>query len=39
MTSIGIITMIAVLVFVWGGVALFIFTAVRKERSKSQHAA
>lgn len=39
MTTTGIVTMIGILTFVWGGVALFVFTAVRKERSKSQDAA
>ncbi len=35
MTSTGIITMIAVLAFVWGGFALLVVTAVRKERAKN----
>jgi hypothetical protein len=39
MTTTGIITMIAVLVFVWGGFGLFVLKAVKKERSKSQNAA
>lgn len=34
MTSTGIITMIAVLAFVWGGFALLVVTAIRKERAK-----
>lgn len=34
MTSTGIITMIAVLAFVWGGFGLLVLTAVRKERGK-----
>ena len=38
MTSTGIITMIAVLAFVWGGFALLVVTAVRKERRKTQDA-
>lgn len=39
MTTTGIITMIAVLVFVWGGFGLFVLKAVKKERSKSQNSA
>lgn len=39
MTTTGIITMIAVLAFVWGGFGLFVLKAVKKERSKSQNAA
>jgi hypothetical protein len=39
MTTTGIITMVAVLVFVWGGFGLFVLKAVKKERSKSQNAA
>ncbi|MFW6083595.1 MAG: hypothetical protein ACODAA_00090 [Gemmatimonadota bacterium] len=35
MTSTGIITMIAVLAFVWGGFALLVVTAIRKERAKN----
>jgi len=31
--------MIGILAFVWGGVARFVFTAVRKERLKSQDSA
>ncbi|MFQ5530384.1 MAG: MetS family NSS transporter small subunit [Gemmatimonadota bacterium] len=38
MTTTGIVTMIAVLVFVWGGVGLFVLKAVKKERGKSQSA-
>ena len=38
MTSTGIITMIAVLAFVWGGFALLVVTAVRKERRKTHDA-
>lgn len=38
MTSTGIITMIAVLAFVWGGFALLVATAVRKERRKTRDA-
>lgn len=38
MTSTGIITMIAVLAFVWGGFGLLVFTAVRKERAKTRDA-
>lgn len=34
MTTRGIITMTLVLLFVWGGFALFVATAVRKERGK-----
>ena len=34
MTTKGIVTMVLVLLFVWGGFALFIVTAVRKEREK-----
>ena len=34
MTTKGIVTMILVLLFVWGGFALFVATAVRKERNK-----
>ena len=34
MTPKGIVTMILVLLFVWGGFALFVATAVRKERDK-----
>ncbi|MDH3298252.1 MAG: MetS family NSS transporter small subunit [Gemmatimonadota bacterium] len=39
MTTTGIVTMIAVLAFVWGGLALFVLKAVKKERAKSQRAA
>jgi hypothetical protein len=39
MTTTGIITMIVILAFVWGGFGLFIMKAVGKERSKSQDAA
>lgn len=39
MTTTGIITMIAVLAFVWGGFAMFVLKAVKKERAKSQNAA
>ncbi len=39
MTTTGIITMIVILAFVWGGFGLFIMKAVSKERSKSQDAA
>ena len=35
MTSTGIITMIAILAFVWGGFALLVVTAIRKEKAKS----
>ena len=38
MTSAGIITMIAVLAFVWGGFALLVVTAIRKERGKTPNA-
>jgi hypothetical protein len=38
MSSTGIITMIAILAFVWGGFALLVFTAVRKERAKTRDA-
>jgi len=38
MTSTGIITMITVLAFVWGGFALLVATAVRKERRKTHDA-
>ena len=38
MTSAGIITMVAVLAFVWGGFALLVITAVRKERAKTKDA-
>ena len=34
MTTRGIVTMVLVLLFVWGGFALFVATAVRKERNK-----
>ena len=34
MTTQGIVTMVLVLLFVWGGFALFVATAVRKERDK-----
>jgi len=34
MTTRGIVTMVLVLLFVWGGFALFVATAVRKERDK-----
>jgi hypothetical protein len=34
MTTRGIVTAVLVLLFVWGGFALFIVTAVRKERQK-----
>ncbi|MCL7984058.1 MAG: MetS family NSS transporter small subunit [marine benthic group bacterium] len=34
MTTKGIVTMVLVLAFVWGGFALFVMTAVRKERKK-----
>jgi hypothetical protein len=34
MTTQGIVTMILVLLFVWGGFALFVAAAVRKEREK-----
>lgn len=34
MTTRGIVTMVLVLLFVWGGFALFVATAVRKERHK-----
>jgi len=34
MTTQGIVTMVLVLLFVWGGFALFVATAVRKEREK-----
>lgn len=34
MTSTGIITMIAILAFVWGGFGLLVLMAVRKERAK-----
>ncbi len=34
MTTTGIVTAVLVLLFVWGGFALFIVTAVRKEREK-----
>lgn len=34
MTTTGIVTMIAVLAFVWGGFALLVVTAVRKEKAK-----
>ncbi len=34
MTTKGIVTAVLVLSFVWGGFALFILTAVRKEREK-----
>ena len=33
-TTKGIVTMVLVLLFVWGGFALFVATAVRKERNK-----
>lgn len=35
MTTRGIITMVVVLLFVWGGFALFVATAVRRERRKA----
>jgi hypothetical protein len=35
MTTTGIITMIVILAFVWGGFGLFIAKAVSKERAKS----
>lgn len=35
MTSTGIITMIAILAFVWGGFALLVATAIRKEKAKN----
>jgi hypothetical protein len=38
MTTTGIVTMILVLAFVWGGFGMFVLKAVRKERSKSQDA-
>lgn len=38
MTSTGIITMLAVLAFVWGGFALLVVTAIRKERGKTRDA-
>ena len=34
MTTQGIVTRVLVLRFVWGGFALFVATAVRKEREK-----
>ncbi len=34
MTAKGIVTMVLVLLFVWGGFLLFVATAVRKERGK-----
>ncbi len=34
MTTQGIVTMVLVLLFVWGGFALFVAAAVRKEREK-----
>jgi hypothetical protein len=34
MTTKGIVTAVLVLLFVWGGFALFVATAVRKEREK-----
>ncbi len=34
MTTRGIVTAVLVLLFVWGGFALFVATAVRKEREK-----
>lgn len=34
MTSTGIVTMIAVLAFVWGGFALLVVATVRKEKAK-----
>jgi len=34
MTSTGIITMIAILAFVWGGFATVLSTAIRKESGK-----
>ncbi len=34
MTTTGIVTAVLVLAFIWGGFALFIATAVRKEREK-----
>ncbi len=34
MTTQGIVTMTLILLFVWGGFALFVATAVRKEREK-----
>ena len=36
MTSTGIITMIAILGFVWGGFGLLVLMAVRKERAKER---
>ena len=38
MTSTGIITMLAILAFVWGGFAILLVTAIRKERAKSHDA-
>ncbi|MGH7542062.1 MAG: hypothetical protein ACRELC_13795 [Gemmatimonadota bacterium] len=34
MTTTGIIAMIAIAGFVWGGLALILATAIRKERAK-----
>ncbi len=36
MTKQGIITMILILGFVWGGFLLILLTAVRKERQKTR---
>jgi hypothetical protein len=35
LTTQGIITMVVVLLFVWGGFALFVTAAVRRERTKA----
>lgn len=39
MTTTGIITMIGVLAFVWGGFGILVLTTVRKERAKTRDAA
>ena len=35
MTATGIATMVLVLLFVWGGFALFVTTAVKREKRKA----
>lgn len=36
MTTTGLVTMAAVLLFVWGGFAVFVVTAIRRERQKTR---
>lgn len=39
MSAAGIVTMIAILGFVWGGFLLILITAIRREREKSRRGA